>query len=230
MKSQSFSLRSCVGLLPLVLGFVMSGVPGLGQAAVADQPIGTLEQVATFNGAMPTGVTVSRTNRIFVNFPRWGDDVPFTVAEVVNGQAVAYPDEETNDWPGRKVSDPTTYADREQNEAHFVSVQSVVVDPANRLWVLDTGSPMLKNALPGGPEAGGDRLEDEQGGEANPAAASGGGTDELHERCSIRSADWARCGCGRDSRHRVHHGLFGEGADGIRGSGPGNGRGLAGIG
>jgi hypothetical protein len=27
-----------------------------------------------------------------------------------------------------------------------------VVDPANRLWILDTGSPLLKNALPGGPK------------------------------------------------------------------------------
>ncbi|HEY4356424.1 MAG TPA: L-dopachrome tautomerase-related protein [Acidobacteriaceae bacterium] len=31
-------------------------------------------------------------------------------------------------------------------------MQSVVVDPAERLWVLDTGSPLLKNALPGGPK------------------------------------------------------------------------------
>ncbi|WP_212733139.1 L-dopachrome tautomerase-related protein [Terriglobus roseus] len=101
---------------------------------------------------MPTGVTVSRTNRIFVNFPRWGDDVPFTVAEVINGKAVPFPDPKINDWPGRNTSDPTQYKDQGQNESHFVSVQSVVVDPANRLWVLDTGSPMLKNALPGGPK------------------------------------------------------------------------------
>jgi hypothetical protein len=44
------------------------------------------------------------------------------------------------------------YKDQSQNENHFVSVQSVVIDPANRLWVLDTGSPLLKNALPGGPK------------------------------------------------------------------------------
>jgi sugar lactone lactonase YvrE len=101
---------------------------------------------------MPTGVTVSRDNRIFINFPRWGDDVPFTVAEVIKGKAVPFPDESFNDWPGRKAADPTQYKDRSVNETHFVSVQSVVVDPANRLWVLDTGSPMLKNALPGGPK------------------------------------------------------------------------------
>ena len=45
-----------------------------------DEPLGTLEPVAYFNGAMPTGVTVSQKGRIFVNFPKWGDDVSFTVA------------------------------------------------------------------------------------------------------------------------------------------------------
>jgi hypothetical protein len=45
---------------------------------------------------MPTGVTVSQKGRIFVNFPRWGDEVPFTVAEVREGKAIAYPDEAMN--------------------------------------------------------------------------------------------------------------------------------------
>ncbi|SEB53766.1 Sugar lactone lactonase YvrE [Terriglobus roseus] len=144
------SFRNAVLVLPILF----SGAPLLsyGQVLAHDIPVGHLEQVATFNGPMPTGVTVSRTNRIFVNFPRWGDDVPFTVAEVINGKAVPFPDPKINDWPGRNTSDPTQYKDQGQNESHFVSVQSVVVDPANRLWVLDTGSPMLKNALPGGPK------------------------------------------------------------------------------
>lgn len=41
-----------------------------------------IEQVATFDGAMPTGVTVAPNGRIFVNFPQWGDNAPFTVADV----------------------------------------------------------------------------------------------------------------------------------------------------
>jgi sugar lactone lactonase YvrE len=36
--------------------------------------------------------------------------------------------------------------------AAFVSVQSVVVDPADRLWVLVTGSPMLQPTTCGGPK------------------------------------------------------------------------------
>ena len=62
----------------------------------ADQPVGALEPVAYFNGAMPTGVTVSQQGRIFVNFPKWGDDVAFTVAEIQDGESIAYPDEAMN--------------------------------------------------------------------------------------------------------------------------------------
>src|SRR3954451_2989954 len=98
------------------------------QGAGRTQQIRRLETVATFDGPMPTGVTVSQDGRIFVNFPRWGDQVDFTVAEVVAGNCVAYPDEAIN----RPSPD--------DRSASLVSVQSVVVDPSNRLWILDTGS------------------------------------------------------------------------------------------
>ena len=85
------------------------------------EPLGVLEPVAYFDGAMPTGVTVSHQGRIFVNFPKWGDEVAFTVAEIREGRLVAYPDEATN------RTNPNDLA------AALVSVQSVVVDPADRL-------------------------------------------------------------------------------------------------
>ena len=88
-----------------------------------------IERVAAFDGAMPTGVTVAPNGRIFVNFPQWGDQAPFTVAELVDGKAVPYPDAATN------RPDPADPA------GHFISVQSVVADGANRLWVLDTAAP-----------------------------------------------------------------------------------------
>src|SRR5688500_11977471 len=56
----------------------------------AARPVGHLEVVALFNAAMPTGVTVSHTGRVFVNFPRWGDPVDVTVAEVKNGRVDPY--------------------------------------------------------------------------------------------------------------------------------------------
>jgi hypothetical protein len=92
-----------------------------------------LEPVAHFHDAMPTGVTVSQKGRIFVNFPKWGDEVSFTVVEIEvgEGKEVAYPDEAINQTDS---NDPS---------AKLVSVQSVVVDPPDHLWILDTGSPLL---------------------------------------------------------------------------------------
>jgi sugar lactone lactonase YvrE len=136
----------------LFAALALSFPAAFAQKAATDQPTGQLETVATFNGPMPTGVTVSHQNRIFVNFPRWGDDVPFTVAELVNGKAVAYPNAQINDWPGRSKPNPNAFMDEAANQTHFVSVQSVVVDPDDRLWVLDTGAPLLKNIVTGGPK------------------------------------------------------------------------------
>ena len=106
----------------------------------AEQPVGELEEVAHFHGPMLTGVTVSHRGRIFVNYPKWGDDVAFTVAEIRDGEAVAYPNEAIN----RTDSDDLANT--------LVSVQSVVVDPADRLWILDTGSPLFKPTTYGGPK------------------------------------------------------------------------------
>ncbi len=110
------------------------------QKLPAAESLGALEPVAHFDGAMPTGVTVSHQGRIFVNFPKWGDEVAFTVAEIREGRPVAYPDEALN------RTDPNDPA------AALVSVQSVVVDPADRLWILDTGSPMFQPTQYGGPK------------------------------------------------------------------------------
>jgi sugar lactone lactonase YvrE len=105
-----------------------------------EQSFGKIDVVANFNGAMPTGVTVSKEGRIFVNFPRWGDKVDFTVAEVRNGRAVAYPNAEIN------------IANTQQPSKSFLSVQSVVIDPLNRLWILDTGSIEFAPTSYGGPK------------------------------------------------------------------------------
>ena len=117
---------------------------------------GQLETVAQFFGPMPTGVTVSQKGRIFVNFPRWGDDVPFTVAEIVDGKAVAFPSALVNDFGnnGTRAALSMENSERAQKAraAHFVGVQSVVVDAADRLWVLDTGSIAFNPTAMGGPK------------------------------------------------------------------------------
>jgi sugar lactone lactonase YvrE len=105
-----------------------------------DEAVGMLEPVAYFNDAMPTGVTVSHKGRIFVNFPKWGDDVSFTVAEIRDGRTVAFPDQTINQTDLNDLSKA------------LVSVQSVVVDPADRLWILDTGSQLFRPTRFGGPK------------------------------------------------------------------------------
>ncbi|WP_219096670.1 L-dopachrome tautomerase-related protein [Pseudomonas sp. UMAB-40] len=110
----------------------------LPEDAPADKAFGQLEQVHAFYDAMPTGVTVTETGRIFVNFPRWGDNVPFTVGEIRDGQVVAYPDLAINkEHPG----DP---------RAGLISVQSVVADGQGRVWLLDTAAPGFSKPVPGG--------------------------------------------------------------------------------
>src|SRR5690349_8594855 len=128
----------------------LAATPLARPAHAANAAAGHYTVVARLWGAMPTGVTVSRHGRIFVNFPRWGDDVPFTVAELKDGKSVAYPSAEFNQY------DPNHVAER------LVSVQSVVVDPANRLWILDTGSLHLGPTVPGGPKLVGVDLKSNQ--------------------------------------------------------------------
>lgn len=97
-----------------------------------------LEQVAASSHQW-TGVAVSKTGRVFVNFPRWSDDVPVSVAEIKNGQASAYPDETWQTW---KQGDADV-------QSKFVCVQSVVVDDQDNLWILDPGSPKFAGVVPG---------------------------------------------------------------------------------
>ncbi len=125
-------------VLPILLLAVGAAAPADEPKLAADRPEGKLELVATFDGPMPTGVTVSHKGRVFVNYPRWGDPVTFTVAELKDGKPVAYPD------------DTFSVYDKERPKETLVSVQSVVVDPADRLWILDTGSIEFGPVIPGG--------------------------------------------------------------------------------
>ena len=99
------------------------------------------QTVHEFYGPMVTGVTVSKTGRVFVNFPRWGDQVTAAVAEIKNGKEVPYPSAAWNRLPDKGLG-----VDR------FMCVQSVVVDPKDRLWVLDAAAVNLQDTLPGAPK------------------------------------------------------------------------------
>lgn len=121
-------------LFSMAIGAV-AAVSGAANPARAQTPV---EQVATFTGAMPTGVTVAPNGRIFVNFPQWGDNSRFAVGELKEGKVTPYPDAAFNTL------------DTADALHHLISVQSVVADGRNRLWILDTGAPGFQTPLPGG--------------------------------------------------------------------------------
>jgi sugar lactone lactonase YvrE len=105
----------------------------------------TPEPVAQFAHQV-TGVTVTEGGRIFVNFPRWTEDSPVSVAEVMkDGTLRPYPDGRWNAWRNVRADelDPARY---------WVCVQSVVADGRGSLWVLDPAAPAVDGLVPGGPK------------------------------------------------------------------------------
>ena len=122
---------------------------GAGAAAIAaSQKIGTdpkLRQVAAFDHQV-TGISMSAEGRIFVNFPRWTEDAPVSVGELLaDGTLRPYPDARWNSWRNARAN--TMAVDR-----HFVCVQSIVCDGHGNLWVLDPGAPGNERILPGAPK------------------------------------------------------------------------------
>lgn len=133
----SLALSTITGLGPAHAQTAPAGIPD-SKTQPAQHSVGHIEPVFEFtSGPMPTGVTVSSRGRLFVNFPRWGDDVAFTVGEIKDGRVVAYPSEAMNRF------DPARPA------ATLSSVQSVVVDAQDRLWILDPAAPGLSTRIAG---------------------------------------------------------------------------------
>jgi sugar lactone lactonase YvrE len=128
-----------------VVSLLIATLVGFGCAAPEPEiaepvpPEPTLEIFAESDRQL-TGVAVTEDGRVFVNFPRWGPEVPVSVAEVLaDGSLRSYPDEVWQGWtPG---ADPTN---------SFVCVQSVVADGEGSLWVLDPANPWFQGVVPRG--------------------------------------------------------------------------------
>jgi sugar lactone lactonase YvrE len=115
-----------------------SGNSTAGSQLPSEGVIGKIDPVFEFYDDMPTDVTVSAAGRIFINFPRWGDSVPFTVGEIHHGKVVAYPNAAINTF------------DLHRPGESLVSTQIVVLDAANCLWILDTAAPSFREPVPSG--------------------------------------------------------------------------------
>ncbi|KAB1070462.1 hypothetical protein F6X51_22265 [Methylobacterium planeticum] len=143
---------SSARLLPILLaGSMLAGsslaAPALAQSAAAEpaRPGGAvLTKVADFAHQV-TGVTVSKDGRIFVNFPRWTEDSPVSVAELKDGQLTPFPDAEWNAWRNARK-------DAVSAKDHWVCVQSVVADHQGNVWVLDPAAPAMAAVVKDGPK------------------------------------------------------------------------------
>jgi len=131
------------------LAFVAQAAPA--QAVSNDAAMSTaagsarLQLVARFEHQV-TGVTISPTGRTFVNFPRWSEDAPISVAELgASGDLRPFPDAEWNAWRNAR-------RDEVSPSDHWVCVQSVVADKQGNLWVLDPGAPAQSLVVPGAPK------------------------------------------------------------------------------
>lgn len=104
---------------------------------------------------------------MFSNYPPALDpmDQAYTVAELFsNNTEQPYPSREINSPPGGRIDNSTYPPTGLGNSQYLIGVQSVVIDPADRLWILDTGrvatqNGTMLNAAYGGPKLVGVNLE-----------------------------------------------------------------------
>ncbi len=90
-------------------------------------------EVAHFDRAQPTGVAVSSTGRVFVNFPYWDKRPKISLAELdEDGDLRPFPSRSWNSWDGYTATSALR---------SFVSAQALYIDQDDFLWALDSGSP-----------------------------------------------------------------------------------------
>lgn len=152
MRLNILQIISIVTFVSLTSSQKVASDPGRSGAA--------LELVHLYNDLFPQGIAVSSTGRKFSNYARSLDpaNIAYTVAELdSNTTERAYPSLEINAPPGGAINyttDPPTGANYPN---YFIGVQSVVIDPKDRLWVLDTGRAATPEGVnvpstPGGPK------------------------------------------------------------------------------
>jgi sugar lactone lactonase YvrE len=98
------------------------------------------------------GITVSRSGRKFSNYPPGldanntndGSNGKYTVAELnSNNSETPYPNAAYNNPPGGAINFTTSPPTGANYQNYLIGVQSVVLDPLDRLWILDTGRALL---------------------------------------------------------------------------------------
>jgi pimeloyl-ACP methyl ester carboxylesterase/sugar lactone lactonase YvrE len=143
---RSFTMTKTKPLLAGIAAASLIAAAAFGVARAQTGPAtNALSEVATFDHQV-TGVAVTADGRRFVNFPRWTDDAPISVAEVMaDGALKPYPDAKWNSWLNARANELPV-------GDYFVCVQSIVPDGHGNLWVLDPGAPGNEKILEGAPK------------------------------------------------------------------------------
>ena len=130
-----------------------------------------LEIVFRYYDEWPTGIAVSASGRMFSNYPPALDPMnqQYTVAELhpENNTQTPYPSAEINSPPAGRINNTSYPPTGTSYTNYLIGVQSVVIDPADRLWILDTGRAATENgtmvpAAYGGPKLIGVDLTNDQ--------------------------------------------------------------------
>ncbi|MCJ1262521.1 hypothetical protein MMC22_002391 [Lobaria immixta] len=106
------------------------------------------------------GIAVSAAGRKFTSYPSSLDanNTKYSVAELTsNDTETPYPSAEINAPPGGSINYTTSPPTGANYQDYFISVQGIVIDAKDRLWLLDTGraltpSGTLVPASHGGPK------------------------------------------------------------------------------
>lgn len=102
-------------------------------------PVGSIQEVAAFQGPGPSGIAVTAQGRTFVGFPRHAiDHTGMTLGELVEGKLVPF--------PSKDISLPSSLPDAQR----LVSVHGMTLDNRGRLWVIDDGKRAGKDGIPPG--------------------------------------------------------------------------------
>lgn len=107
------------------------------------------------------GIAVSTSGRLFSNYPLGLDptNTKYQVAELnSNNTETPYPNADINSPPGGAIDYSTYPASSKGLPEYLIGVQSVVVDPKDRLWILDTGRAALPNGTLTTSKFGGPKL------------------------------------------------------------------------
>jgi hypothetical protein len=121
---------------PIFALLVISSFLSCQSKAPLPKPLLTLQTVYTDSTYQLTGVAVSKTGRLFTNYPRWSSTYRNGVVEIKNGKPVPFPDSAYNNW-----------APQDSGLKKWICAMAVTIDDQDNLWVVDPASPQLAGVI-----------------------------------------------------------------------------------